>query len=359
MTSTVLSPTVLPSTGERNPPPAWLVAVTIDWLPAWMLPAYGATWVAAAAFDEVAAAGVVFDRALAQSVCLAETRRMLLPFENAPELAGQVVRAADLDEAAELVGRGRHRVVLCHLDRLGRGWEAPAELRERYRDAEDPPAMEGVVPPCFAIDEKTDPDRLTVVRQAFAAEVTAIDERLGLLLEAVAGSPTPWHFCMAGTGGMPLGLHGQVGIAPQEPCIRPYGERVHLPVILREAGGRMAGQRFPGLVSAADIGATLGEWLGVAAGACSQGAASLTGLFDTWAAPSREQLFIRGRAAAAMATPDWHLVAAWPQGKDAGVQASLFAKPDDYFEVTDVADRCPVEADAMLRECLAHPDPPG
>jgi len=353
-----LSRTVLSSTVERAPPPARLVAVTVDWLPAWMLPAYGATWVAAAAVDAVAAAGVVFDRVLSHSVCLAETRKMLLPFEDAPELSGQVARAADLDEASELVARGRHRVVLCHLDRLGRSWEAPAALRERYRDAEDPPAMEGGSPPSFAIDEKTDPDRLTVVRQAFAAEVTAIDERVGLLLDAVAGSPMPWHVCVAGTGGMPLGLHGQVGSSLQEPCIRPYGERVHLPVILREAGGRMAGQRFPGLVSAADIGVTLGEWLGVAAGSCLHGAASLAGLFDTWAAPSREQLFIRGRAAAAMATPEWHLVASWPQGKIAGVQASLFAKPDDYFEVTDVADRCPAEAEAMLRECLAHPDLP-
>jgi len=335
-----------------------LVAVTIDWLPAWLLPAYGATWVASPALDSVAAAGVVFDRALAQSVCLAETRSLLLPFEAAPELAGQVARTGDLDEAAELVSRGRHRVVLCHLDRLGRSWEAPVELRERYRDDEDPPAMEGTIPPSFSMDEKTDPDRLTVVRQAFAAEVTAIDERLGLLLDAVAGSPSPWHVCVAGTGGMPLGLHGRVGVATEEPCIRPHGERVQLPVILREAGGRMAGQRFPGIVTAADIGATLAAWLGITSESWPPGAGSLAGLFESWTAPGRERLFIRGRAAAAVATPEWHLVAAWPRGRDAGVEASLFAKPDDWFEVTDVADRCPAETEAMLRECLAHPDLP-
>jgi hypothetical protein len=348
----------LSRTPESDPPTARLVAVTIDWLPAWVLPAYGATWVASPALDAVAAAGVVFDRALAQSVCLTETRSLLLPFDGAPELEGQVARAGDLHEAAEFVANGRHRVVLCHLDRLGRSWEAPAELRERYRDAEDPPAMEGTTPPSFAIDEKTDPDRLTVVRQAFAAEMTAIDERLGLLLEAVAGCPSPWHICVAGTGGMPLGLHGQVGVAVEESCIRPHGERVQLPVILREAGGRMAGQRFPGIVSAADIGATLAAWLGIAAESWPPESASLAGLFESWTAPGRERLFIRGRAAAAMATPEWHLVAAWPRGKDAGVEASLFAKPDDWFEVTDVADRCPAETEAMLQECLANPDLP-
>lgn len=345
-------------TSKLDPTPARLVAVTIDWLPAWVLPAYGATWVASPALDAIAAAGVVFDRALAQSVCLAETRSLLLPFETAPELAGQVARAGDLDEAAELVSRGRHRVVLCHLDRLGRSWEAPAELRERYRDPEDPPAMEGTTPPRFAIEEKTDPDLVTTVRQAFAAEVTAIDGRLGRLLDAIAGSPSPWHVCVAGTGGMPLGLHGQVGASADDTCIRPYGERVHLPVILREAGGGMAGQRFPGIVSAADIGATLAAWLGIGPASRPPGAESLEGLFESWSVRGRERLFIRGRAAAALAMPEWHLVAAWPQGKEAGVEVSLFAKPDDWFEVTDVADRCPAETDAMLRECLAHPDLP-
>lgn len=128
----------------------------------------------------------------------------------------------------------------------------------------------------------------------------------------------------------------------------------------------MAGQRYPGLVSAADIGATLGEWLGIPSAADAAAGRSLAGLFDSWTAPNRERLFIRGRAAAAVATPEWHLVAtwpqsgaAWPQGKGAEVKASLFTKPDDWFEVTDVADRCPAEADALLRDCLANSDMQG
>lgn len=344
------------SRADHDSPTPRLLAVTIDWLPAWMLPVYGATWVAAPAVDSIAAAGVVFDRVLAPSVCVAETRKTLVPFTDALERAGRLAHASDLDVAAEFVRLGRHDAVLCHLDGLGRAWDAPAELRERYRDPEDPPAMEGSVPPCFFVDEHADPDRLTVVRQAFAAEVTAIDRRLGRLLEAVADSPSPWHVCVAGTGGMPLGLHGQVGIPSADACVAPYGERVHLPVILREASGRMAGQRYPGLVSASDIGATLGEWLGLAPAADAAAARSLAGLFESWTASTRERLFVRGHAAAAMATPEWHLVAAWPQGKEAAVRASLFAKPDDWFEVTDVADRCSAEAEALLRACLADPD---
>lgn len=343
---------------DRDSPPPRLLVVTVDWLPAWMLPAYGATWVAAPAIDAIAAAGVVFDRVLAPSVCPAETLRELVPMAAAQDPDGRFSRAADCHEAAELVRRGRHRLVMCHLDRLGLAWEAAAELRERYRDAEDPPAMEGSTPPSFAIDAATDPDRLTVVRQAFAAEVTAIDEQIGLLVDAVLDSASPWHVCVAGTGGMPLGLHGQVGIPAADACIPPHGERVHLPVILREAGGRMAGQRFPGLVAAADIGATLVAWLGLEGSFDATAASSLAGLFESWSAPSRERIFIRGREAAAVATPEWHLVAAWPRGREAGVKTSLYVKPDDWFEVTDVADRCPAETEAMLQECLANPDLP-
>ena len=44
-----------------------LLVVTIDRLPAWILPAYGATWVAAPTIDRLAARGVVFDGVVATS----------------------------------------------------------------------------------------------------------------------------------------------------------------------------------------------------------------------------------------------------------------------------------------------------
>ena len=47
--------------------PGPLLVVTIDRLPAWILPAYGATWVATPALDRLAARGVVFDGLVATS----------------------------------------------------------------------------------------------------------------------------------------------------------------------------------------------------------------------------------------------------------------------------------------------------
>ena len=58
-------------------PPQGLLVVTIDRLPAWMLPAWGATWVSAPAIDGLAARGLVFDRLLATSLDPRDTSRDL------------------------------------------------------------------------------------------------------------------------------------------------------------------------------------------------------------------------------------------------------------------------------------------
>lgn len=337
-----------------------LVAVTIDRLPAWMLSSYGSTWVSTPAFDRLASGGVVFDRVLAPSVSPEATRDALigslLAHARSLHPAG-VDRVENLEAAAASVAAGTARIVACHLPRLAAAWEAPADLRETYRDPEDPPAFEGTEPPDFPVDAGTDPDRVLTVRQAFAAELTFLDRRLGGLLDALDASPEAWVVLVAGTSGMPLGLHGQVGCERHPPrSIVPYGERVHLPVILRDSRGRMASQRFPGLVAAADVGATVAELVfgrPPEAGA-PQEPRSLAGLFDGWVAPVRERVVVRGHAAAAVATSEWHLVA--KRGDGNAVGAELYRKPDDYFEVTDVWDRCADVVEALLPDAVAALD---
>ena len=45
-----------------------LLLVTVDRLPAWILPAWGSTWVSAPGFDRLAAEGLVLDRVTATSL---------------------------------------------------------------------------------------------------------------------------------------------------------------------------------------------------------------------------------------------------------------------------------------------------
>jgi hypothetical protein len=68
--------------------------------------------------------------------------------------------------------------------------------------------------------------------------------------------------------------------------------------------------------------------------------ASLGGLLAAWRWQERDRVVAAVAAGPAIATAGWHAVA--PDGSAA---VRLFAKPDDYFEMNDVAERCPAERD--------------
>ena len=153
-----------------------LLVVTIDRLPAWILPAYGSTWVSAAAIDAVAARGIVFDGLVATGTdpraTLAElagglrsgpaTASRVAVVTDDPALAKVIWPAADVsvvatasppqmaddeeqtdlarlfDAARATVAGGRHDLVWCHAASLGLAWDAPAECRDAYVDPDDP-----------------------------------------------------------------------------------------------------------------------------------------------------------------------------------------------------------------------------
>ena len=54
----------MPPTADSAPFVRPSLIITVDRLPAWILPAWGATWVAAPAIDALAGRGVIFDRLL-------------------------------------------------------------------------------------------------------------------------------------------------------------------------------------------------------------------------------------------------------------------------------------------------------
>ena len=375
-----------------NPSPraAGLLVVTVDRLPAWMLSAFGATWVSTPAFDGLAAAGVAFDRLIATGVdpgaTLADLTRHGRVWEAAraggwpavivtddprlPERPHGVdligVPAVPTDRPAEddadtnlgrlfaracdVVAAGRHRLVWCHAGSLGVAWDAPCSYREAYVDPEDPPPPSGAAVPSFAVDAHTDPDVVMGCRQAFAGQLTLFDACLGGLVAAVRGSGPAWAVAVVGLRGMPLGLHGHVGAAaPVDARGRPFSEWVHVPAIIVAADGAMAGQRYGGLVTPADVGATLVDLAAPAATSPAvgphDGGRSLKGLFADWSHEPRDRVIVAAGAERAVVTHGWHLVAGRsPEGERV---VRLFAKPDDFFELSDVADRCPAVADEL------------
>ena len=135
-----------------------------------------------------------------------------------------------------------------------------------------------------------------------------------------------------------------------------------MPAILAEPAARGRGQRYGGLVVPADLGATLAEMIAGKPSRESPSAdagssepwrgRSLVGLLDAWSASPRDRVVVRGAGATAIVTPAWHLVL--DCGRDGVEQRPrLYAKPDDFFEVTDVADRCPAVADELCRALAA------
>jgi hypothetical protein len=358
-------------------PPQFLV-VTLDRLPAWILPAYGSTWVATPAIDALAGRGVTFDRVIATGDDDLATLRDLgltaLAAEatvvtDAPHVAAAVAGDVRLLEAAcprtpaadaagtnlarlcgaagDLIAGDRHPVVWLHAASLGVAWDAPLECREAYFDPEDPRPYAAAAVPEMELGDDVDPDMLVGIRQAFAGQLTHLDACLTPLLAAAGGR----HVLVAGVRGLGLGLHGRVGTGP----LAPFGELVHVPAIFADARGRMAAQRFRGLVVPADLGVLLGD-LGLAAAAPGDAAAagghSLAGLLNDWSAPERDRVLTTTAHGVAIVTPGWHLVAALDG------PPRLFHKPDDYFELCDVADRCPavVEELAPLAAAAAAGD---
>jgi nucleotide-binding universal stress UspA family protein len=261
--------------------------------------------------------------------------------------------------AEQLIASGRHRLIWVHATSLGVAWDAPDSFREAYIDPEDPPPPTGAKVPYLVADAATDPDAIVGIRQVFAGQLTLLDRCLARLFAALPrqDSGQEWGVLLAGVRGLPLGIHGVVGCASGAAEL-PWGEVVHVPAILVDPAGRMAGQRYGGLVVPADLGATLAGMVArlAAASAGSVGGPltadvvlpdqlleqgrDLGGLLSVWACPQRDRVVVATPEALALITPHWHCLVQRPRPPEEPTAPRLYAKPDDSFELSDVANRC-------------------
>jgi hypothetical protein len=384
----------LAAMAHPTPPPDGIAVVTIDRLPAWMLPTYGCAWVAMPHLDALASRGVVFDRMLATTDDSRETLRALaggclvdpdghdwplvaaaaerdrpaalatddVAFATTPPAPADVCFVPPIatthpaeDEAttnlgrlfaaaADLVAMGQHRLVWCHATSLGIAWDAPTNFRERYLDPDDPPPPSGTGVPGMTVGLDTDPDLIVAIRHVFAGHLSLLDACLGRLIEAITTRRGTWTILVAGVRGIGLGLHGTIGCG----VLPPYDEVIRLPAVLVDHRGRMAAQRYGGLLLPDDLGETLLDQLGHKAAPSDNPwvGRSLTPLLDSWHVVDRDRIISTTPAGIAVSTPAWHLVL--PRTKEGQPRhGQLFAKPDDFFERCDVADRCPAVADEL------------
>jgi hypothetical protein len=363
--------------------------LTIDRLHIGYLGAYGNAWIGTEALDRLAAGGFVFDQCFVDSPDLERLcrswwlgRHALAPGGEmsdhiARQLAGRGIHTAlitddptvarhplaagfdelvDLDfpdpQAAAGADEETHLaqcfssligwletadepfLAWCHLRGLGAAWDAPLARREFYADEDDPTLAEFVRVPSQLLAREFDPDELLGITQAYAGQVALLDaciEAFDETLESLA-LPGPTLLGLLSARGFPLGEHCRVGDVDQA----LHMELVHVPLILRVPGEQTAG-RSQGLVQPTDLAGTLLDWFGVAP--CG---ASLLPLIRGEAEPPRDRLLIAGREhERAIVTPSWYL-------RDV-VPPELFVRPDDWWQATNVSNRCAETVEGLQR----------
>lgn len=219
----------------------------------------------------------------------------------------------------------------CHLSGMAGPWDAPYEFRSRYAEPGDPAPPRGADVPRLVLEKDFDPDLLLGITQSYAGQVSLLDTCVAALVEFLGESPAAEEtlLVLLSSRGFPLGEHRRVGACDDA----LHGELVHVPMMVRFPDAMGAAARSQALVTPADLRATLLDWWDVALPDAGSFGESLAPIVRGEVESVRDRLCIAdGDTARAIRTPAWYL--------RMDEEPELYAKPDDRWEVNDVADRC-------------------
>jgi hypothetical protein len=238
--------------------------------------------------------------------------------------------------AAEELSRGRCGLIWVHSQGLKLPWDAPAELRRRFMDPEDPdPPME-VGPPDLRLRDDSDPDILTGWGQVAAAQTAVLDHALSVLQDVVANRADASRFAwvLATLGGVALGENQYIGL--HHP--RLHSEQLRMVAMLRPATKKSGGSRLGALYQLPDLCPSilelLGEQLPDDQQLWGQNCLGMGVEFSPEYWPRSHQLAVTHAAQRL-----WVRCPAWNAQLESGQTVRLFVKPDDRWEVTEVANR--------------------
>lgn len=366
----------------------------IDRVGAGFLGPYGNTWIETPHWNRLAAESLLFETALADSPDLATLFRSywrglhaMQPAANSPSLAALLretaIGSALLTDEPQLGGGpafdafdeqlviehppAEHpaetqmaRLFAAAMDWLedaespfalwvhSRGmsgdWDAPLDFRNRFAEDGDPLPPEFLTPPCRTLAADADPDEILGLTHAYAGQIALLDECLGAFLDHFSELPNAADTLLIVTSprGFPLGEHGRVG----DPGDDLHGELLHVPLLLRFPTGAHAAARELAIVQPPDVFATIVHWLELPAPRGIWGQ-SLLRLADGEVQPGRNRAAAIAGTHRALRTPAWFL----HFSEDGPRQ--LYTKPDDRWEINEVADRCrqvTVDLEQSLRD---------
>lgn len=248
--------------------------------------------------------------------------------------------------ATQLLERPREPFFLWLQSRgMQAAWDAPYAYRNRYADEDEAQPPDFVMPPCRYLSAADNLDELWGVAQAYAGQVTLVDECLGGLLEMFEAEQLGDDTVLAvlGARGFPLGRNRRLGGIDQA----LFSELVQTPFMIRLPDRLGAPGRSQSLVQPGDLAGALLDMAGLERENASPSHSLLSVIRDD-VASLRESICVVGEGGEqAFRTPAWYLRLPRPQTADTEAAPELYAKPDDRWEMNDVAARCPEIVAAM------------
>jgi arylsulfatase A-like enzyme len=354
---------------------------------------YGNVWVSTAAADALAAEAVVFDRHFGDDPSPAGFLRACPP-SAVQALRAAGVTAAFIDDRKSQKPDGRRWDLILptdpsnhptpgdallatigaaldrlsdrspwllwvETDRLVPPWDFELETYQQYAATSGGFADEAESPNYGEVEPTDEPAPGPVsvdddllwhrLHNSFGAAVTAFDAELGRLAAELKARGLDQSAALILTSGYgwPLGEHGVVGPAGS----RMHEEFVHLPLVVRLAGGQQGSRRVPAFTQTADLAPTLLDLFGAPRPSDVRATSLLPlmlGETTTW----RDEARSARDSERAIRTAEWAFLAA-----NGDRPARLYRKPDDIWEVNDLAPRHPDECDQLAARLDGTPPP--
>ena len=266
-------------------------------------------------------------------------QRVVLPTETMPVEAASELEQTELarlfaSALTTLEQAAAPFLLWIHARGLCGPWDAPYALRAGFAAEDDPAPPAFVRPPAFRLEPDYDPDTVLGLQQAHAAQVATLDTCLDVLLDAFWSGPyaDDTLLVVLGSRGYPLGEHHWVGVdaAPL------YAELLQVPALIHWPDGRGSADRMPHLIQPCDVMPTVLRWLDVPLPENGIWGRDLTALVSQ----SADELGVWDRAVAGNGAERVIRVPGWCARLCDHSPPELYVKPDDRWEVNNVADRC-------------------
>ena len=197
-------------------------------------------------------------------------------------------------------------------------------------------------PSRFELQDDDDPDQQLLALQSYAAQVAVLDACLGSTIALIdeVFDPQETLVILTGTRGYPLGQHRIVGYRTD----LLHAEQLHVPLLCRSPATLHSGARCNRIVQPSGIYPVLASWL-----RHGDPFAPLHGPTVGGFAPLQRAM-VSGGNSEALRVPGWYFVDRSPTHDSS---PELFVKPDDRWEINNIASLCPEIVDAMRREMAA------